>query len=30
MLKRFVDLLILETVSVVYSAAVFCLKRRQA
>jgi hypothetical protein len=30
MLKHLVDLLILETVSVVYSMAVFCLKRRQA
>jgi len=30
MLKRLGDLLILGTVSVVYSMAVFCLKRRQA
>lgn len=30
MLTRFVDILILETVAVVYSVAVFCLKKRQA
>jgi hypothetical protein len=30
MLKRFVDLLILESVSIIYATAVFCLKRRQA
>jgi hypothetical protein len=30
MLTRLVDLLILETVAVVYSFAVFCLKARQA
>jgi hypothetical protein len=30
MLKRFVDLLILEAVSIIYSTAVFFLKRRQA
>ena len=29
MLKRLGDILILGTVSVVYSMAVFCLKRRQ-
>jgi len=29
MLKRFVDLLILEAVSVLYATAVFYLKRRQ-
>jgi len=30
MLKRFVDFLILEAVSIIYSTAVFCLKKRQA
>jgi hypothetical protein len=30
MLTRLVDVLILETVAVVYSLAVFCLKKRQA